>query len=265
MEKHNTPIGVADSGLGGLSVVLALQKILPQENLIYFGDTANCPYGNKSNDELLSLSGRMLSFLEQQGVKCIALACNTTSALAEPLRSRLNTPLITVAESAADAIGRLGLREVGLLATVSTVSGGIYANRIHTIDPTIQVYSAASRNLAALVENTQTPKEAIASEICTAMTPLLEHKLSHVILGCTHYPLVLDIFERCCPDVKFLDPAPYQALSVREYLTARNLCGEQKKPTLTIYTTGTPDRFERTCKENGLWDHYTVEVIPLNP
>ena len=140
--ERNAPIGVMDSGIGGLSVVAALMQILPTENIIYFGDTANCPYGNKSNEELLRLSGNMLRFLESRGIKCLALACNTTSALADILRAQFQVPIITVAECAADAIGGMSISDVGLIATVSTARSGIYEKRIHAIAPNTRVYSA---------------------------------------------------------------------------------------------------------------------------
>ena len=178
------PIGVMDSGLGGLSVVVALQKVLPQEDIIYFGDTANCPYGNKSRDELLRLSGNMLQFLQEQGVKCVALACNTTSVLADDLRADYSVPIITVAESAADAIAKMGLSNVGLIATVSTVEGGIYPNRISAVCPDCKVHAIGSVNLARLVEKGK--RDEIECEIRSCMDALLkENSVDKVILGCT--------------------------------------------------------------------------------
>lgn len=251
MLNHLAPIGVMDSGLGGLSVVIALQKELPQEDILYFGDTANCPYGNKSREELLRLSGDMLRYLDGRGVKCVALACNTTSSLADELRNAFDLPIITVAESAADAIAKQNLSEVGLIATVSTVNGGIYPRRITAASPNCKVYAVGSVHLARLVESGT--KEEIEREICTCMDRLLcEHPLKQVILGCTHYPLVLDIFKKNYPDIQFIDPAPYQAQCVKLALTDAQLSAGHAKPKLTICTTGDVDGFQRVCKETGL-------------
>ncbi len=255
MLNRLAPIGVMDSGLGGLSVVKALQKLLPQEDILYFGDTANCPYGNKSKDELLRLSSDMLRYLEGHHVKCVALACNTTSSLADELRSAFHTPIITVAESAADAIAQQNLTDVGLIATVSTVKGGIYPRRIAAVSPDCKVYAVGSVHLARLVE-TGAQRE-IEEEICACMDTLLaEHPVSQVILGCTHYPLVLDTFQKYYPQVEFIDPAPYQALCVKNALLDAGMTTNHETPKLTVCTTGSLDSFRRVCKETGLEQFY---------
>ena len=265
MMQKNAPIGVMDSGVGGLSVVLSLQKILPHEDIIYYGDTANCPYGNKSRQELLSLSRHMLTFLENRGVKCVALACNTTSALADVLRPDYTAPIITVAECAADAIGRMGLKSIGLVATVSTVNSGIYETRIHAEDPDVKVYSQGSVHLARLVEENHRATDAVDAEIQTCMQQLLaKGEMQDVILGCTHYPLVKDRFRIACPDLHFIDPAPHQAAYIRDFLQKENIENEVHKPYLTVYTTGDPQVFAKVCKENGLSEHYDAEFLHID-
>ena len=265
MMQFNAPIGVMDSGMGGLSVVLALQQLLPHEDIIYYGDTANCPYGNKSAEELLLLSGNMLSFLESKGVKCVALACNTTSALADALRPHYNMPIITVAECAADAIGRMGLSSVGLIATVSTVNGGIYERRIHAVDPKVSVYSQGSVHLARLVEENHAESDAVDAEIQACMTSLFaKGDMHHVILGCTHYPLVIDRFQSAYPEINFLDPAPYQAASVESFLRQQSALNVPHKPKLTIYTTGETGSFAEVCAANRLSQHYETQILHID-
>lgn len=265
MMVKQAPIGVMDSGVGGLSVVLALQKLLPWEDIIYYGDTANCPYGNKTKEQLLKLSGNMLSFLQNNRVKCVALACNTTSALADILRPNFTVPIITVAECAADAIGRMGLSSVGLIATVSTVNSGIYAQRIHAIDKTVLVPSHGSVHLARLVEENHPTHEAVDAEIKSCMDTLLsKENTDHVILGCTHYPLVRDRFEALYPQISFLDPAPYQADYVKSFLAKEDALNSCHKPSLTIYTTGDKKTFEDICSSNGLADHYNTGYFHID-
>ena len=261
MLNKNAPIGVVDSGVGGLSVVLELQKQLPDEDIIYFGDTANCPYGNKTNEQLLTLSGKMLRYLQDKGVKCIALACNTTSALADTLRTFVEIPIITVAECAADAIASLGMQSVGLIATVSTVNSGIYKKRIHAIAPNVKMRSIGSANLAALVENRRDSEEELDAEIRNCMQMLTQDGVPEgVILGCTHYPLVLENFKRCCPTVSYIDPAPYQAKCVKEFLEDHHLRNNASTATLTIYTTGAEENFLDACRKNGLDNKYNLVV-----
>lgn len=261
MQPNTMPIGVMDSGVGGLSVVLALQKVLPNEDIVYFGDTANCPYGNKSREELLLLSGNMLSFLQKKGIKCLALACNTTSSLADPLRQQFNIPIITVAECAAEAVGKMSLPSVGLIATVATVNGGIYKRGIQRLSPDTKVFSIGSALLAGLVEKHEENTDAVACEIKDCMDSLLSQStVETVILGCTHYPIVKDVFSRLYPDITFLDPAPYQANCVENFLKEQQLQNNAHQPSLTIYTTGSTDVFHQVCEQIGLDKHYKVQV-----
>lgn len=263
--KANTPIGIMDSGMGGLSVVLALQNILPYEDIVYYGDTANCPYGNKSKNELLGLSRHMLSFLQENGVKCVALACNTTSSLADILRPEYAIPIITVSECAADAIGRMGLNNVGVIATVATINSGIYQNRICAVNPNAKVVGEGSVHLARLVEENHPTTEAVDVEIRECMERLLaKGDVSHVILGCTHYPLVEDRFKAACPDIEFMDPAPHQAESIKQFLEKNNALNDCHKPKLTVYTTGDTAGFEDMCSKTGLCDHYDAEFIHVD-
>lgn len=263
MCKH-APIGVMDSGLGGLSVVSALREILPYEDIIYYGDTANCPYGNKTKEELLSLSRTMLTFLQQKQVKCVALACNTTSALADLLRSDFSMPIITVAECAADAIGKMDLDRVGLLATVSTAKSEIYKTRIQAVSPAVQVFSHGSVNLARLVEENHPTSEHVDAEIRSCMDALLnQDTINDVILGCTHYPLVKDRFELLYPNIRFMDPAPHQAAFLKHFLDAEKAENEEHKPSLSIYTTGTIDAFRDVCAANGLSEHYHTSFYQI--
>lgn len=263
MIDFKSPIGVADSGVGGLSVVRALRSELPHEDILYFGDTANCPYGNKTEEHLLMLSGNMLSFLEKRNAKCIALACNTTSALAPQLRMRIKTPIITIAECAANAVSELDVSAVGVIATKFTIAGGIYNRCIQCAAPGVAVYGIGSANLASLVER-GAPDAEIDSEIRLCMDQLLKNApLKDVILGCTHYPLVMDRFQACYPELNFIDPAPQQAIALRKHLQAENLLAKPHRAKLTIFTTGDTEAFRAVCKENGFDDTYDMEFFHI--
>lgn len=260
MAKRSNPIGVTDSGVGGLSVVSALRRRLPQEDILYYGDTANCPYGNKTREQLLELSSHMLRFLQERQVKCVALACNTTSSLADVLRSRFDLPIITVAECAAGAVKDAGLDSVGLIATVYTVASGIYDRCIRAVCPATEVVGVGSRNLAALVEDPATTTEQIDDEIRRCLDEMLARRqVKDVILGCTHYPLVLDRFQACYPGIRFLDPAPRQARTVDAFLEEHDLKNETRRARLTVYTTGDPQVFRNLCTEQGFGDTYEME------
>ena len=135
MLNKSNPIGVMDSGIGGLTVVRELQRILPGEDIIYFGDSANCPYGNKTADQIFELSCHMLQFLGSNGVKCTAVACNTISTMAERLRPCFGFRIISIVEEAAKYVIREKLSSVGLIGTEFTVASGKYAELIHQGNP----------------------------------------------------------------------------------------------------------------------------------
>lgn len=265
MTQATAPIGVMDSGMGGLSVVRSLQNILPYEDIVYYGDTANCPYGNKSRNELLGFSRHMLSFLQENGVKCVALACNTTSSLADILRPEYAMPIITVSECGADAFGRMGINDIGLIATVATVDSGIYEKRICAVNPNAKVIGEGSVHLARLVEENHPTTDAVDTEIKECMERLLaKGDVSHVILGCTHYPLVADRFKAACPHIEFVDPAPHQVACIKEFLAENNALNQNHKPKLTVYTSGDTAGFKDMCSKTGLCDHYDAEFIHVD-
>ena len=263
--KANAPIGIMDSGMGGLSVVLALQKDLPNEDIIYFGDTANLPYGNKTVEQIVDLSNNMISFLEKKGVKCVGIACNTISAQAAQLRPSHDITIITVSECGADAFGRMGINDIGLIATVATVDSGIYEKRICAVNPNAKVIGEGSVHLARLVEENHPTTDAVDTEIKECMERLLaKGDVSHVILGCTHYPLVADRFKAACPDIEFVDPAPHQVACIKEFLAENDALNQSRKPKLTVYTSGDTAGFKDMCSKTGLCDHYDAEFIHVD-
>ena len=146
------PIGVFDTGIGGLTVVKELQKILPGEDIVYFGDSANCPYGNKPAEEIRFLSKKILHHLEKCSVKAIAIACNGISTQAELLRGEVAVPVIDIISAASERVVQLGLRQIGLIAAEITVKTGKYDELIRGFDPSLEVISKGSPLLAGLVD-----------------------------------------------------------------------------------------------------------------
>ena len=190
MLNKSNPIGVMDSGIGGLTVVRELQRILPGEDIIYFGDSANCPYGNKTADQIFELSCHMLQFLGSNGVKCTAVACNTISTMAERLRPCFDFRIISIVEEAAKYVIRAKLSSVGLIGTEFTVASGKYAELIHQGNPDCHVVGKGSPLLAALVDRGDFNQHDINLEITTQVDNILSReKVSDLILGCTHYPI----------------------------------------------------------------------------
>lgn len=252
MIEKNAPIGVMDSGVGGLTVVRELQCLMPEEDILFFGDSANCPYGNRSGEEIFTLSRRMLKRLEEQGVKCVVIACNTISAAAERLRKETNLQVFSIVESACGYIKAEGLAQSGLLATARTVESGIYERCLRETGAHCRLVAQASPALAAIIEHGDYDGAAAEEEIKRQIAAILaRERVSHVIFGCTHYPIARGCFQRCFPELTFLDPARMQAEAVAGWLAEQD--GQRRGGgRLTIATTAGEKIFARICRELGI-------------
>ena len=254
MLNAGNPIGVMDSGIGGLTVVRELQRILPGEDIIYFGDSANCPYGNKTSDQIFELSSHMLQFLGDNGVKCTAIACNTISTMADRLRPCFDYKIVSIVEEAAKYVLREHLKSVGLIATEFTVASGKYAELIHEGDPL----------LAALVDRGDFNQHDINTEIRTQVDNILaREKVENLILGCTHYPIVEENFHECYPEMHLINPALEQANAVKAYLTEQNALNPQKKGKFVICTSGDPQVYVNVGKRLGLFEASELKVVHI--
>ncbi len=264
MGKLSGPIGVMDSGIGGLTVVKELQKILPGEDIIYFGDSANCPYGNKTSAQIAELSRAMLRFLGENGVKVTAIACNTISTLVDQLTPHFDYEIIGIVSPAADYIARSGIKQVGLIATEFTVSTKNYDKLIHRHDPSIEVVGKGSPLLAALVDRGDFNEQDINAEITTQIDNILSRrKVDHVILGCTHYPIVADNFKHCYPEITFVNPALEQANAVRDYLANQDALSDKPRGSFAICTSGDPQVYVAVAKRLGLFEATALKVISI--
>ncbi|MGX8728531.1 MAG: glutamate racemase, partial [Lachnospiraceae bacterium] len=187
----NAPIGVFDSGLGGLTVAREIMRNLPRERIVYFGDTARVPYGNKSKPTVVRYSRQIVRFLMQQEIKAIVIACNTATALAiEEVKEEAGIPVIGVVEpGAVTAAAVTKNKQVGVIATRATTSTNAYAKAIHRIDPEINVISEACPLLVPLAEEGWIHDRITDEIIMRYLDDLLEHDIDTLILGCTHYPL----------------------------------------------------------------------------
>ncbi len=256
MIERDAPIGVMDSGIGGLTVVRELQHILPGEDIIYYGDNANCPYGNKSYDQIVVLSRKMLDFFCENKVKVVAVACNTISTLLDYLKPNLGFEIIGIIDSAAACVSDKGLKEVGLLATEFTVSTGYYERAIHSHSPIIKVIAQGSPLLAALLEKNYggTKQSEIDAEIKKQVDHILSRCcVSHLILGCTHYPIAEESFKRYYPNLKLINPAIEQAKAVRAFLEKNDSVNTQRQGCFTVCTSGDPQVYLDMARRLGLF------------
>ncbi len=261
-KKH--PIGVMDSGIGGLTVVRELQRLLPGEDIIYFGDSANCPYGNKTGDQIFELSRHMLEFLGSREVKCVAIACNTISTLVDRLRPCFGFRIVSIVEEAAKYVVREQLPSVGLIGTEFTVASGKYDELIHQGSPACRVVGKGSPLLAALVDRGDFNQEEIDREIRTQVDVILSREpVGHLILGCTHYPIVEENFRRCYPQLELINPALEQAKAVRDYLAAQDALNDQPHGSFTVCTSGDPQVYVNVGRRLSLFEPTACETIHI--
>jgi len=264
MIQKSSPIGVMDSGVGGLTVVKELQRILPGEDIFYFGDSANCPYGNKSEEQIFTLSSHMIQFLQDNGSKCTAIACNTISTMAEKLRPCFNHRIVSIVEEASKYVIREKLESTGLIATEFTVKSGKYAELIHAGNPDCKVVGKGSLNLAALVDRGDFNQHDINEEIRSNVDIILaQEPVRNLILGCTHYPIVESNFRECYPEMNIINPALEQANAVKAYLTEQDAINPQKKGKFVICTSGDPQVYVNVAKRLGLFEPTELKVVHI--
>ena len=256
MYKKMNPIGVLDSGMGGLTVVRELERLLPDESIVYFGDNANCPYGNGTREDILKLSYKMLDFLKEKGVKTAVIACNTISTLADKLRLRYDFPIISIIEEAVKFTAGRNYPELGIFATEFTIKQGLYETMIRRACPKTKVYGSSSRILAALIEEGRFNDPVTEGEVSSLLNKLLKlnPSIKNIILGCTHYPIIIDLFKKAAPQVNYINPAEVQAKAVKSLLVESCLLNDVSpdsgiKPYLSIYTSGKKEPYITVLKK----------------
>ncbi len=240
------PIGIFDSGAGGLTVLHECLVTLPSEDFLYLGDGARCPYGPRSAEEVRTFALELATYLERQGVKLIAAACNTATAVALPLlQEELTVPVVGVLTPEAHAaVQATRNRRIGVLATAGTVASGRYADVIHALDAGVTVTEIACPRLVPLIEANADTEELLAA-VREYAAPLKEAGVDTVVLGCTHYPLLRPVFERIFGRATTLVfSADETAREVAETLARKGIGNDPAREGHTAFlTTGEPDDF----------------------
>jgi glutamate racemase len=247
-----SPIGVFDSGIGGLTVARELMRQLPNESIVYFGDTARVPYGPKSPETVRRYSHEITTFLLSQGVKAVVVACNTATAHALPmLRAELPVPVVGVVEPGARAAVRASTNgEIGVIGTVGTVSSGAYDRAIRALAPNAHVRARACPLFVPLVEEGWTDHEATRLIAEEYLAPLVETHVDTLVLGCTHYPLLKSVIgEVVGRGVRLIDSAEETAAETGRLLAERELCAEPGAAVRHRFVASdAPDHFSRMAE-----------------
>lgn len=268
MSESTRPIGVFDSGIGGLTVMHALMERLPRESLIYFGDTARVPYGPKSQETVTRFSIENVRLLTSYGVKTVVVACNTATARALPvLRETFDVPIVgVVGPGARAAVARTSSGRIGVIGTYGTVSSGAYRDHLLALDPALEVVSRPCPLFVPLAEEGWIDHPVARQVAEEYLAPFREDRIDTLILGCTHYPLLASVIgEAVGPGVTLIDSAEETAREVGALLAERGLEAEGVPGTNRFLVSDLPDLFLRVGQRFLQGRIGGVEVVAAGP
>jgi len=251
MTQRDRPIGIFDSGIGGLTVVREIIKELPDERIVYFGDTARLPYGNKSARTVIKFSLENVKFLLKSGVKFIIVACNTSSSLALPaLRRRFKVPILGVIRPAVKKAVRITpAGRIGIIGTRATVGSMCYQREIARTGRGCKSFARACPLFVPLAEEGWTNDEVTLKVARRYLDPMRKKNIDTLILGCTHYPLLKKMLRKAVgARIKFVDSAKETALEAKKILIANGLCRRRASgfPGYRFFVSDEPARFRKT-------------------
>ncbi len=257
----NRPIGIFDSGVGGLTVVKSVQKYLPREDIIYFGDTARVPYGNKSRSTVTRFSREIMDFMIKKRVKMVIVACNTASSFSlGALRKHYNIPVIGVISPGAREAVSLSLKKrIGVIGTNSTISSRAYEKEAAKTDPNAKLFSNACPLFVPLVENGFL-SDPITLEVAKIYLKAFKAKnIDALILGCTHYPLLKKVIGKVMKDVELVDSSSSVAKEAKCVLLKKDLNSSRasRRGSLKCYVSDEAETFRRTA---GLFLKKKIQV-----
>jgi glutamate racemase len=251
--EASRPIGVFDSGIGGLTVVSALRALLPNESIFYLGDTARVPYGGKSETTVQRYSLEIAAMLLEEKAKTVVVACNTASALALPQLEKSLPVTVTgvILPGARAAVAKTRTGHVGVIGTRATIKSGAYERALRSLDPNVRVTARACPLLVPLIEEGWLESPITDKIIMQYLGPLVDEGIDTLVLGCTHYPLLRNAIARLLGEgVALVDSAENCANAVRELLVREDICAsETNGGNLQVALTDPPDNFLRVARE----------------
>ena len=258
------PIGFFDSGVGGLSVLARFRKELPNEDVIYFGDTANLPYGEKTKEELIGYAHKIFSFMDTKGAKAVVIACNTSSAQAyDSIVSSFKGDfqvhyIYPIIQCCAKSVSELNVRRVGVFATEATVKSGKYTSELKKYNPKLQVKEMAAKNWVNIVEGKAENREDCIKNIRFEIEEMMAFKPDKIILGCTHYPYLTSELTKYAPEDIFIDPAEIFVKYIKEDMIKEGILNNQKRSGKEeIFVSADPEAFVKNAKT-----FYDIKELP---
>lgn len=244
----HSPIGIFDSGVGGISVLRAIHQQMPEESVIYFGDQGHIPYGPRPMQQIRDFSDRITRFLLEQDVKIVVVACNTASAAAlKFLREQFpDVQFVGMEPAVKPAAERTRTGKVGVLATPATFQGALYASVVERFANGVELFQDTCPGLVQQIEQGNLQGEETRRILGAALRPMLEKNIDTVVLGCTHYPFVIPLIQEIVgQNVRVIDPAPAVARQTGRLLEAQGMRNRSTASgKLKLYTSGDPDALE---------------------
>ena len=267
--KRTAPIGVFDSGVGGLTVAREIMRHLPNENIVYFGDTARVPYGSKSKDNIIRFSRQIINFLKTKNVKAIVIACNTASALAlDVVREEFDIPIIGVVEPGARAaLEATKSKKIGVIGTEATIRSAMYEKIIKGFDEKATVIGKACPLFVPLVEEGFAKHKVTEEIIDYYLESFMDTDIDSLILGCTHYPLLRSrIKEYVGEQITLVNPAYETAMDLRQVLKdcdMENTEMSDEHATYSFYVSDAADKFKQFANSILPYDIETTKQINI--
>ena len=258
--QPQSPIGIFDSGLGGISVLRAIRKQMPEESVIYFGDQGHIPYGSRPMGQIRTFSETITKFLLEKNAKVIVVACNTASAAAlKYLREKFpDVQFVGMEPAVKPAAEHTQTGKVGVLATPATFQGALYASVVERFANGVELFQNTCPGLVQEIEQGNLNGEETRRILEDALIPMLEKNIDTVVLGCTHYPFVIPLIQKIVGEnVRVIDPAPAVARQTGRLLEARGMANQSdSKGDVNFYTSGDPDalRFMLPKMLEGTWE-----------
>lgn len=242
-----SPIGVFDSGSGGLSVLREIRKILPHERYLYYSDNAHCPYGEKSREYIIDRARAITDYMLSRGARAIVVACNTATAAAiSTLRSEYSIPFVGMEPAVKPAA--LGTRTgvIGVLATAGTLVSSKYLDTRGLYEDSVRIAEHVGNGYVELVESLELDGPHAEQVVRESLQPLLDEGADTIVLGCTHYPFLLPLMKRIAPPgVRFIDPAPAVARRLRDVLRQSGIPEGPGPGSVELISSGSPDTLKK--------------------
>lgn len=240
----DNPIAFFDSGVGGLTVFEKVKKLLPKENYLYFGDTKNMPYGEKTEGQLIQFADKILRFFEQKNAKAVVIACNTSSAIAyEKLKDNYNFKIYPIIQSVCSTLAKLDAKKLCIIATPATIKSHAYSKEIAKYNSNIQILEIPAPNWVRIVEEHRINQPQSIEQVREILEIVQGYSPDKIVLACTHYPYLMSVLKKFMPEDKFIDPSVYFAQNIKDDLTKNGLLNN-KFEYEKFYVSAEPENFK---------------------